>query len=471
MKNIFNNLFLNSKSKELNPGTKIECHCANPVIITNPKLRYYIYSINILHIFDSNEYLTNRSLDLLIKRLSRIKYKNSLDYETYKDYYAITFDGEIIPLYILVPCNKCFICKDKTSQMWQFRGIAESNSSKYPTLFLTLTYNNKFLPYNGISVTAIQLFMKRLRNNLDKLNISHSIKYFACGEYGSNTQRPHYHLILWHFPFDKFPNLKSILEFVERSWSIYNYDSEEHEQIGYAYCKPCDTGSLKYVMKYTRKLGIPPKGKNPFFTCCSKFVGYQYFLDNYDFLRKNPQLLTLSINDNICGDVYTSPYPTYYKNKLMPNLSQIFPKEILSACKIMLDLHVDINAISQLIPINYKIPDILTKLTKVFYDYKYSLQSLISVDDYTYHRYSHSCPFTLYQMAKKKIANLQVYEMLLTNFYNKNIYKFSSSEDLKLIRKKILDNHIFNEYTLDSLRIENEKLENYRIKEILREFF
>ena len=64
------------------------------------------------------------------------------------------------------------------------------------TSFVTLTYNNDNLPYNENAILPtlrkkdLQMFFKRLRSRIDK------IKYFACGEYGDVTQRPHYHMIL-----------------------------------------------------------------------------------------------------------------------------------------------------------------------------------------------------------------------------------------------------------------------------------
>ena len=48
-----------------------------------------------------------------------------------------------------------------------------------------------------------QKFMKRLRKHAK----STKIKYYACGEYGTNyTERPHYHAIVFNLPrpFDKY---------------------------------------------------------------------------------------------------------------------------------------------------------------------------------------------------------------------------------------------------------------------------
>lgn len=62
--------------------------------------------------------------------------------------------------------------------------------------FLTLTYEDDKLPSdNSVSPREIQLFLKRLRKTLPT-----PIRYFAVGEYGDQTGRPHYHLALFGHP-------------------------------------------------------------------------------------------------------------------------------------------------------------------------------------------------------------------------------------------------------------------------------
>lgn len=61
--------------------------------------------------------------------------------------------------------------------------------------FATLTYSDDNLPEdNSVSTREIQLFIKRLRKCYpDKF------RYFAVGEYGEKSGRPHYHLALFGF--------------------------------------------------------------------------------------------------------------------------------------------------------------------------------------------------------------------------------------------------------------------------------
>lgn len=63
--------------------------------------------------------------------------------------------------------------------------------------FLTLTYSDDNLPKGGTLVKRdLQLFMKRLRKAYGK-----GVRFYACGEYGEITGRPHYHLLLFNCEF------------------------------------------------------------------------------------------------------------------------------------------------------------------------------------------------------------------------------------------------------------------------------
>lgn len=60
--------------------------------------------------------------------------------------------------------------------------------------FITLTYSDEHLPHDGsVSRRELQLFFKKLRKKLGKKKI----RYFACGEYGDENKRPHYHALVF----------------------------------------------------------------------------------------------------------------------------------------------------------------------------------------------------------------------------------------------------------------------------------
>ena len=67
---------------------------------------------------------------------------------------------------------------------------------------LTLTIDDENLEYSEdwqpqLCYRDVQLFIKKLRKQNAK-HTKNKIKYFAVGEYGGLTARPHYHLIIFN---------------------------------------------------------------------------------------------------------------------------------------------------------------------------------------------------------------------------------------------------------------------------------
>lgn len=88
-------------------------------------------------------------------------------------------------------------CRLEKSRQWAIRCVHEAQLHQENS-FLTLTYNDDSLPlYNNLQKTDLQKFFKRLRKRLGEKKI----RYFACGEYGDLTKRPHYHVCLFGHDF------------------------------------------------------------------------------------------------------------------------------------------------------------------------------------------------------------------------------------------------------------------------------
>jgi len=90
-------------------------------------------------------------------------------------------------------CGKCLPCLVKRRRLWASRLILESLTSA-AGYFITLTYNGKNYPQNGsLQPKDTQLFLKRLRKHFPP----QTVRYFMVGEYGSDTQRAHYHAAIF----------------------------------------------------------------------------------------------------------------------------------------------------------------------------------------------------------------------------------------------------------------------------------
>lgn len=95
--------------------------------------------------------------------------------------------------HLQVPCGKCVGCAADRALYWSLR-IHHEASLHERNSFVTLTYQDP--PPEKISKEHLQLFFKKARHD-------YSFRYFAVGEYGSKTRRPHYHAIIFGEDFRK----------------------------------------------------------------------------------------------------------------------------------------------------------------------------------------------------------------------------------------------------------------------------
>ena len=94
------------------------------------------------------------------------------------------------------PCGQCLPCRINRRRVWTHRLMLESYAHT-DSCFVTLTYKPESLPPGGtLDKRHVQLFIKSLRDRIHPRRI----RYYACGEYGERSRRPHYHLILFGLP-------------------------------------------------------------------------------------------------------------------------------------------------------------------------------------------------------------------------------------------------------------------------------
>lgn len=122
------------------------------------------------------------------------KYTNP---KTGKNFIAFAPNGTSpIPL----PCGRCIGCRLERSRQWAIRCSHEMKMHEQ-NIFVTFTYKDDNLLYGGASHAILyprhlELFWKKLRKSRG------AVRYFACGEYGEQTNRPHYHAIIFGHDFE-----------------------------------------------------------------------------------------------------------------------------------------------------------------------------------------------------------------------------------------------------------------------------
>lgn len=98
-----------------------------------------------------------------------------------------------------LPCGKCIGCRKRRAKEWAVRAMHESKLHEHCS-FVTLTYDDEHLPKDGSLVPRdLTLFLKKLRERqrYDSRVLGKRLRYLACGEYGDNSGRPHYHGLLF----------------------------------------------------------------------------------------------------------------------------------------------------------------------------------------------------------------------------------------------------------------------------------
>lgn len=117
--------------------------------------------------------------------------------------YSESYRRYLLENAIEVPCGKCAACRLNYSREWANRCFLESLLHE-KTWFITLSYRDDALKFGSkglatLEKDALSQFVRKVR---DYYGHDLKIRFFGCGEYGDETMRPHYHLILFGAPIN-----------------------------------------------------------------------------------------------------------------------------------------------------------------------------------------------------------------------------------------------------------------------------
>ncbi len=251
---------------------------------------------------------------------------------------------------IEVACGQCIGCRLERSRQWATRCLHEAQLHK-ENCFLTLTFSdeglekrekeylqankkifNKYknneeklkeklidIPHKtSIHVRDLQLFMKKLRKQYGS-----QIRFFACGEYGDENLRPHYHLCIFNMDFPD----KKLWKKTSQDHKLYISDTlEELWSYGHATIGEVNFETAAYVARYImKKVNGSRQEKH-----------YQTFNpETWEIINRTPELTTMSRRPGIGADwfkkfksdIYDTDYvvingkkcgaPKFYDNLLL----------------------------------------------------------------------------------------------------------------------------------------------------------
>lgn len=153
-------------------------------------------------------------------------------------------------------CAECLRTRTHNKRVWVNRMFLESQKHEKNS-FLTLTYDEDNLPHDGSLVPDdVTNFLKSFRQEI----YPHKVRYFFVGEYGDDSQRPHYHAALFGVGLE-------VEDIIRKSWK------KGHIMLGTLTVQSC-----RYVAGYvTKKMVVKDgellDGRYPEFTRMSRRPG------------------------------------------------------------------------------------------------------------------------------------------------------------------------------------------------------
>lgn len=130
-----------------------------------------------------------------------------------------------------LPCGGCLGCRTEKAKEWALRAMLELQAHNRGATFTTLTYAQENKPPT-LRKRDLQLFLKRFRKEMGP---ARPIRFLASGEYGEQTNRPHYHAVLYNTEENDAP-------VIDHTWRLGNTQTYQ-----------ATPATIAYVAGYTAK--------------------------------------------------------------------------------------------------------------------------------------------------------------------------------------------------------------------------
>lgn len=185
-------------------------------------------------------------------------------------------------------CGGCYACRINDRRVWTGRLLLESFF--YPeSSFVTLTYEDASVPRNDDGQQVlVKKDYKRFIRQFSRSSFGPNFRWYGVGEYGDDSQRPHYHFILfgvgigWHQEVErswsKPIKAKNITEKMVRERRIIREGNRHFQLQGFVSMSPLVPERCAYVCGYVVKKMTAEddtrlKGRPPEFRSMSKQYG------------------------------------------------------------------------------------------------------------------------------------------------------------------------------------------------------
>ena len=249
---------------------------------------------------------------------------------------GLTFNKKGTSQTLEVACGQCLGCRLDHALMWACRIVHEASlwNDQQGNCFVTLTYrdpdectdeqfnNGHFIPADySLRPSDVSKFIRRLRKS-----VSHKIRYFYCGEYGDENQRPHYHLCIFNHSFEDQALLKD-------DEGFYTYTSRSLDLLwpyGFSTVQALNYETAAYTARYALKKITGKKADEHYLRCDEHGEAY-WLLPEYIRMstgRNKPCGLGAGFYEKFSDDIFPSDetpvpgkgiirkVPRYYQNIL-----------------------------------------------------------------------------------------------------------------------------------------------------------
>lgn len=169
----------------------------------------------------------------LMNKANKMSFQCSLEEQDnkYCIFVTLTYSNDNVPLCKPVSCEDkngehlgyiLYNCCDRLKDLGEtlgFDDVKRHHHAEYMRYFLNKVKLGGYIPY--LSSLDFQRFMKRFRKHLNKYS-DEKVRYYACGEYGPRTFRPHFHFLLF---FNKKVTFENYAKCLRAAWPYGRIDS------------------------------------------------------------------------------------------------------------------------------------------------------------------------------------------------------------------------------------------------------